>query len=367
MSSGTKLDKKARFVRRSFLNRFFLCLLSTFLYIAVNPVNGQTSKFSMPSEPVAIEHTRNRCTSLLPHLTSSPNQENAGSCIYMAVTGIGEMAYSICNKGKFVDLSERYSMNTGQKLLSQLNYWPTDMISILNINKGGCLNNNYRYTKGWYYKDNTDGTGPNGSPESAKPMAPGALFGTYYNWTIAPEFDNLPKIVLPHFKRNIVYKSKTDVFATGLHNRNIVDKVKHWLYTRNRPLLAIYNHFGYWHCVIIAGYDDNRSSSDWFSNKFIEYMKKRANFYDQYGNPAKAKKYRKWSKNVQKNMQAEGGTSTGKGVFFVRDSLYPDNEAPLYDYLTGQTGEENHLTLKYVEHDYTWLMHLVNHIVAIDF
>ena len=382
------------------LKRHVVSLLSLLLVFTINPLSGQslmcpaaTEIMSLsrkrilnpPSSPVPIEHTRERCTTLIPHILPSPDQQNAGSCLYMALTGIGEMALSILNSkesnfpsrvklshriklSEKVNLSERYTMNLGQKYLHQIPNWRTDMIDIFNINKGSCTNENYRYTMGWYFPDNTDATGPNGSPKPALAQAEGARKGTYYNWVTEPGFTSLPKISMPLFKRTVLFQTQDQSpFATGLHKRNMVEKVKNWLYTKNRPLLVIYNHFGYWHGVVITGFDDNRTSTGWFSEKFINYMEQRASFYDTYGETEKAAKYRKWVSDVVKNRDKTGGTSTGKGVFFVRDSIYPDPEGEKYNYVVNQTGEESALALPYIEHDYTWLMHLVNHIVAIDF
>jgi hypothetical protein len=286
----------------------------------------------------------------------------------MALTCIGEMALSMKNTDGPTDLSERYAMNLGQKLLPQIKNWRTDMIDIFNINGGSCKNENYRYTKGWYYPDQSDGTGPNGSPEMALANAPGARKGTYYNWTMEDSFESVPRISLPSFKRTILYEpSDNSPFATGLHKRIMVEKVKNWLYEKSRPVLVIYNHFGYWHAVVIVGFDDERPGSGWFADKFISYMKQRAAFFDSYDEPQKAEQYRKWASNVISNRNLEGGNSTGKGVFFVRDSIYPDSSAEKYDYIVNETGDESPLTCTYIEHDYTWLLHLVNHIVAIDF
>ena len=323
-----------------------------------------------PSFDETFVHTESRCTNLLQYIKASPDQQNGGTCLYMAITGIGEMALGMNGvHGCSADLSERYAMNLGQKYLPAIKNWKTDMILLFNMNNGSCLNKDYRYTKGWYIKDHTDGTGPNGCPDEASPHDPGAFFGTYYNWVTGHAFASLPTVPLPQFRRTVLFKSPgNSPFETGVIKRETVEAVKHWIYTKNRPVLIIYNHFGYWHGVIIAGYDDSKPSSSYFTKEFISYMNQRALFYEKYGDNEKARSFRSWAEEAEKSLKAPDGASTGKGVFFVRDSIYPNlHSAETYDYVPSFSGEEAPLTLKWVEHDYTWLMHLGNHVIGIDY
>ncbi|MEK7801359.1 MAG: hypothetical protein AAB276_02795, partial [Pseudomonadota bacterium] len=120
---------------------------------------------------------------LLPFVIPSPNQEEAGSCLYMATTGNVEWLLAKNNPNlprKMngpIDLSERHLMNVAglDEAGNGVANWKTDSVFLFNWMKGAQLNQNYPYTKG-YYTQETDGI------HEAKSDTPAAEYGTSYNW-----------------------------------------------------------------------------------------------------------------------------------------------------------------------------------------
>ena len=78
----------------------------------------------------------------------------------------------------------------------------------------------------------------------------------------------------------------------------------------------------------------------------------------------KAKNFRRRGKQVSDSLASRGGCRDN-GVFYVRDSIYPDKDMPLYDYDLNNSGEESNLNAPVILREYEWAEHLINHAYQI--
>lgn len=312
---------------------------------------------------------------LVPYILRSPDQDEAGSCLYMAHTGIAEWWLARLNPTVSrapdgpIDLSERYLMNLED---NDITNWRTDTIYLLNRHdQKAALNRSYRFTKGWYKEDSSEHL------VRAKPHESGSSYGTSYNW-----IDERASIVgdlvsLPHFKRDVIFADPTsNQWNMGVAPRDIIETVKGALSSNRAPVLVIYNHMSYWHAVFIVGYSDTQSSGNCsFVEKTRQHFVKKldedrnalaAATTDEERTRLRAQldKDEKLRTNLENGYEAGGGCR-GKGVFFVRDSIYEDPDGPMYDYDPTQRGEEAHYNKTVILREYEWLEYLANHIVQI--
>lgn len=284
-------------------------------------------------------------SSMLPYVQPSPDQDEAGSCLYMSLTGVAEWWLNKLNPlpgGVQVqsenDLSERHLMNV--TLDSNLNRnWKTD--TLLGLNTRGKLlrNRAYRFAKGWY-RENAAGRLVLATPNSAD-----ASYGTMVNWINQVSSAPNDQAELPRFERTVIAKDPAgNQWNTAVMPNDIVERVKTALDTNGAPVQVIYNHVGYWHSVIIVGYDDSQSTEG------CEMVEDFVNG----GFPNSAK--------VKRLYNAEGGCAP-EGVFLVRDSLYIDESAPTYIYDPSNDEANTPYTKKIIYREYQWLKWLANHVV----
>lgn len=312
---------------------------------------------------------------LLKHVLPAPDQENAGSCLFMSSTGTVEWWYSklnpqITNKTE-KDLSERYFMNLSKEGLDDdLDYWPTDMIYALNKRGKIYKNKDYRYTKGWYKREN-------GKRVPAIPHEEKAYYGISYSWISLYDELTAPMVKLPKFDREIIFKDPSENrWNVATAPGDIVKKIKDMIRKRNAPVLAIYNHVGYWHANMIVGFNDTASTEGCpFVGSYDQRMNARADEIVDEANEAttskekkkllrKAKNFRRRGKQVSDSLASNGGCRE-KGVFYVRDSIYSDPSMPMYDYDLNNTGEETNLNAPVILREYEWAEHLINHAYQI--
>ncbi len=310
---------------------------------------------------------------LLSHIVAAPSQENAGSCLFMSHTGATEVILNQREQRSF-NLSERYFMNLSKASIGDtlVTNWRTDTIYRLNQTRRFYLNKDYRFTKGWY-KKNQDGR-----RVPALENEEGALYGVPYNWIVQwEELTNKPFLSLPYFKRQILFADPNqNQWNVGTAPRDIVTRVKKAIKEKNSPVIVIYNHIGSWHAVMIAGFNDQASSGNCpFVSSYNEKMNQRANAIVEEANRQvnpkikrkllrKAAKFRTRGQVVQTAFQEKGGCQ-GQGVFYVRDSIYPQKGNPLYDYDLEREGEETPLNAKIILREYEWLELLSNHAILI--
>ena len=321
----------------------------------------------------------NGFTDLLPYVMPSPNQEGAGTCLFMSHTGVVEWWKAFMNAkenpevGSEYDFSERYTMNASsqKKYRKDIKNWRTDTIFVFNRTKKAVLNTVYPFTKGWY-KFNKKG-----KKIIAKAGEKGAEYGPSYNWI--NELNKIEKekgIGLPNFKREVIFADKNkNQWATGVTPSNIVQKVKDALTINRAPVLVMYNHYGYWHIHMVVGFDDEQSTNCKFTKDTPPYLAKQSNKFAKQAlrekDPKKKKKLERKAKSYARNakgakdaLKRMGGCS-GKGVFYVRDSLYSDPKLPTYSYHTQTPQDDRRYVKKVVFRSYEYLGALANHVFQI--
>ena len=304
-----------------------------------------------PSHLTTAPDNDTRETSLIPYTLPSPNQDEAGTCLFMATTGAAEILLNRLNKQTYqpelmdgrTDLSERFLMNASSR--HSLTNWRTDTVELYNREGGALLNQTYRYTKGWFKYRNQ-------RTVAAKPGDANAEYGTQFNW-VDHYSKSLQKqlVPMPTLSRRLLFVDPDhNQWNVGIMNDRVVDKIKDTLSSRKEPVILIYNHHGYWHAVVIVGYDDEAPSNGCpFVDTFVSTMENE--------NPEAAQK-------VKKAMKRQGGCDS-RGVFYVRDSIYTGTTEPQYDYDLGQRGDERPYSKRLITLSYSWAKYLGNHAFAI--
>ncbi len=281
----------------------------------------------------------------------SPDQQDAGSCLYMASTGALEVLLNkdprtrdLKSEGRS-DISERFLMNISARADSKS--WLTD--AILEFNQFGAVrNNDYRYTKGWLKESG-------GASVPSSRGSEGAIYSTRYNW-----LDDLNSTVeakaidVPTIRRNIIYQDPSaNQWNTGIMRPSDIDKIKNHLRTKKTPVIFVYNHYGYWHAVAIVGFDDSKSHGECpFAKSYIQQMRN-------------SPRQLEYIQKVESSM-AQNGCST-KGVFYVRDSIYRGDARNLYDYDPTSDEDDAPYSKALVEHEYEWALYLGNHAYSVEF
>jgi hypothetical protein len=173
-------------------------------------------------------------TELLDYVQEAPDQGDTNTCLFVASTGAMEL---IANKengiknpkpyGKY-DLSESFVIwgkNTVDK-----SFFETP---VLRFNNGFGVN-----IKDWDYE-----AWKNNSVNQTV-------------WNKHPQFSTLPKVSLPQIEtiKLFQYGNKWSTFVL---NDSHVEQVKEALWKYKSPVLINYNDEGYWHVILIIGYDDN--------------------------------------------------------------------------------------------------------------
>jgi Leucine-rich repeat (LRR) protein len=325
-------------------------------------INYKYPKIIPPEEYVRTtsETSYNR---LEKFVLASPNQADAGSCLYMANTGAMEI---ILNQSKYKtevennnfqipydgdsDISERYLMNASNYASSVINYTMADLINTFNFHGGALLNSVYPFTVGWVKKD------ASGHRTASEEGVEGAEFTAEYNW-----IDQLPSNLIdmltatPKVTRTILFLdpdlSSNSIWNVGLINDDVIQRIKYELRTKNAPVVVIYNHYLIWHTDIIVGYDDEAG----FDTECPMVMDSIETFREKGNNT--------YADKIEAHIEAEGGCNK-KGIFYVRDSIYDgDNDSPMYYY--GNQGYEDLYSKKIIYHSYDWVKYLGNHVYSV--
>lgn len=316
---------------------------------------------------------------LLPYVLPSPNQEEAGSCLYMSLTGAAEwwLANLYPWRSRLpdgpIDLSERFLMNVAgiEEAENGEAHWQTDSILLFNRTRYAFLNSSYPFTKGWYVEKD-------GKFEEARENQADANYGTYFNWINHLERHPGIPVSLPKFTRDVIFADPdANQWNIGVTPTNIVRQVKEALTRKKAPINVIYNHYGYWHAVNIVGFDDDYSwtepcpfvegSRKHFPRKAEELYRKITSERD---NDERKRLMRLWQKTKDHGKKlekafAERAGCSRRGAFYVRDSLYSDPNAPAYDYDPQKTGEESNYAYPVIYREYEWLEYLANHVTQI--
>lgn len=315
---------------------------------------------------------------LIPFVLKSPNQEEAGSCLYMANTGMAEWWLASLDpevsrepEGP-IDLSERHLMNLASSGEMSIENWKLDTILLFNNNNNtGVRNTAFRFTKGWYKRDGSNNIYP------SQPETPGASYGTSYNWINELSKINGGSVSLPTFERNILFADpQSNQWNVGVAPETIIIQVKEALIETKAPVQVIYNHFGYWHAVFIIGFNDELESDQCsFVERSRSYLVQKVEGYRRQlegtTDPSERErllsriaKSTKTSQDLETSYATNGGCKN-KGVFYVRDSIYSETTGPLYDYDKSREGEEAQYSKAIILHEYEWLLYLSNHVTQI--
>ncbi len=341
--------------------------------------NGRRPVYSRTLSPRDSSEPLPGYSELVEYVLPSPNQLDAGSCLYMSLTGIAEWwlarrspQVSRASEGP-LDLSERFLMNLADRASSNNNViknWKTD--SILAFNKGGraALNRDYPFTMGWYK------SGENGY-EKAVANSAGAEYGPSFNWIDDLDSYRGIGVLLPRFRRDVLFADpESNQWNVGVMPANIVETVKEALRRNQAPVHVLYNHYGYWHANIVLGYDDELKREGCpFVTRFREQQaneaKKLRQEAQRTNDPkqretllARATKFEGTVRKFDASWRARGGCR-GQGAFYVRDSIYDDPNAPAYDYDRLKKGEEEPYSKRIVMLEYEWLQHMANHAIQI--
>ncbi|EQC44335.1 hypothetical protein [Bacteriovorax sp. Seq25_V] len=336
--------------------------------------------FSTSSESTDYEMFAGGFNDLLPYIMPVPDQEDAGSCLYMSLTGTMEWWNNYLNDltgDQRQDLSERYYMALMKESIGQsrISNWRTDNIERVNEYSKLALNKQYPYTKS-YFKYNDDGDRIHTSKDDEK-----ADYGTSYNWIsykkeVDAKFDH-ELVTLPKFNRDVIYADPNkNQWAVASAPKDIVSQIKHALVTNKAPVNVIYTHHGFWHAVIIVGFNDHAPTKGCpYTTGYAPFMNEKAQKYEEEAATeedlkkknsllSKARMARKKATTVQTLFEEQGGCAE-KGVFYVRDSINPDESMPIYDYDLSQTGEESHLNPEVIFREYQWFETTGNHAYQI--
>lgn len=317
---------------------------------------------------------------LVPFNIRSPDQEEAGSCLYMSLTGIAEWYLARANpllsresEGP-LDLSERYMMNIAgiDEAGNGVENWKTDSVYLYNNVGATLLNRDYRFAKGWYKRD------AEGEIKKSRKGVKDAEYDTSYSWIDERKtVTRAPRVKLPKFAREILFADpESNQWNTGVMPFGIVEQIKTALREKKAPVHVIYNHFGYWHANVILGFDDSFDNKNCkFVNDFVAFMAKEAS--DARDEAAKATSKAERERLLAKALKfedagdgardslAKGGGCHPRGAFYVRDSIYGEEGAPNYDYDPNTTGEESPYSKAIVMLEYDWVRTMANHAMVI--
>lgn len=309
-----------------------------------------------PKPPVFDQDTYGQAdTSLIDYVLASPNQFDAGSCLFMTTTGAVELLMHQHTDLEEVDyngdtdLSERFLMSAYQDVPSStLRYWLTDTVYTYNHVGGSMLNRDYPFTAG-YVRETASG-----NVVPCERGDDGAYYSCSYNW-----FDKRPDgwenmlVDTPKVERTVAFtdpsRSDSAQWNVGLMDDEDVEKIKYMLRTRRAPVVVIYNHYLYWHADIIVGYDDTVSTGG------CPMVESSMDHFDSEGASA-------YTRKIEAHMD-DIGPCTTEGVFYVRDSIYEGGtDEETYEY---GDGFNEKYSKRIVERSYNWVKYLGNHAYSI--
>jgi hypothetical protein len=280
-------------------------------------------------------------TELLDVVLASPNQYDAGSCLFMATTGAAEILlgqHVPIEQVQYLgdtDLSERFLMNASDYVPAVETQWFfTDLVYAYNVLGGSMLDRDY-------------------------PMATavdGSYLTVYYSWTndLPDDWEELLAPV-PPIERTTIFadpaKSTSSQWNVALMDDRHVERIKYELRTRKAPVIVVYNHYLYWHANMIVGYDDTVDTDG------CPMVESSLDYFEDEGATGYVTK-------IEDHM-AELGGCTSQGVFYVRDSIYEgDADEPTYHY-GGPYPYDAPYSERIVELDYNWIKYLANHVYVV--
>jgi C1A family cysteine protease len=178
-------------------------------------------------------------TDLLGYIQPAPDQGEANTCWFMASTGAMELLLNKKDKirnpkmGGKNDLSESFLI--WQDDYSDSETHPKHFIEevVRRFNHGEAIHNSV-----WPFKAfNSDGT------------------TNMDVWKMHPDFKELPRLKVPQVKTQLLF-ARGRKYDTYVLTEEDVQKVKEALVATSSPVIINYNDDGYWHVILIVGYDD---------------------------------------------------------------------------------------------------------------
>lgn len=184
--------------------------------------------------PTAFADIPSRYIELLDYVQVGPDQGETSTCLFVASTGAMEL---LANKKNGIknpaaygpyDLSESFLIHAPNVQSAGKYSWE---IPVLRFNAGFGI-----HLSEWDY------TAWNGHHENKSVWS-------YRDWqsmkkTTLPKVDTIPLFVVGN------------KYSTGVLNQTHVQKIKEALWKYKSPVLVNYNDDGFWHVVVIVGYDD---------------------------------------------------------------------------------------------------------------
>jgi hypothetical protein len=261
---------------------------------------------------------------LLPYVISSPDQEDAGSCLYMATTGAMEVILNYDNNVMFpplngqTDISEVYAMRGPVSVTGPIKNWFE--LPFLKFNGGLVLNRDVPYNS-----------------------------KNFWNQSLG----RAPRYQSPRVETKMLFSSTGRYhdgrWDIGVMTENTIDSIKRALVEYNAPVVVIFRDAGYeknygtwdtWHVVLIVGYSDVEEESGTLEQtKNTCWSVRRA-----LNGPSKFPKPR--LKELLKN------GCRNEGIFYVRESE---------DKVPGFSSSTQRITPGIYKRSYDWLKYLGNH------
>lgn len=301
-----------------------------------------------------------RNTDLVDFAFASPNQFDAGSCLFMATSGAMEILLNQHTPAKArqylgdTDLSERFLMNAFDHvdldaLDSDQYLFETDLSYVYGLFGGSLLSRDYPFGAS-YIRDTLYGY------RVSDPSDPEAYFSCLYSW-----IDELPEgweeslTPTPRSERTVIAldpdlgsRSRWNV---GVMDRDVIERIKFELDTKGAPVVVMYDHFLHWHANVIVGYDDAIETGG------CEFVEESIAYFEQQGR-------QDYADAIRQHMDEQGGC-LDHGVFYVRDSIYEGTEEePMYTY-SEEYGYEDRYAARIVALSYDWVVYLANHVYSL--
>jgi len=291
---------------------------------------------------------------LLPYVLASPNQWDAGSCLFMATTGTMELLMNQhLEPGAFdyngdTDLSERFLMNASDYVpASKSRYFLTDVVYTYEHFGGSLLDRDYPFVCDYVRETSSGGV------VRATAGQDGAYPSMYYNW-----FDDLPDgwqdtlTPTPEPARTLIFMDpRESQWSVALMDDDHIERIKYELRTKNAPVIVVYNHYLYWHAVFIVGYDDTAETGG------CPMVRSSIQYFKQNGGTS-------YARQIEDHIDELGGCRD-HGMFYVRDSIYDGtSEEPTYHY-GGSYHYSDRYSERIIEHTYDWVRHLGNHVYTV--
>jgi C1A family cysteine protease len=169
---------------------------------------------------------------LLPYVQPAPDQAETNSCWFMASTGAMEL---LLNKR---DQIENPKVGEKNDLSESFLIWQKDFYDPTNLS--------YHFIEEVVKKFNH---------REAIHIKEWPYTGDVGVWENHPNYEQLPRLSVPEVDTVFLF-SRGKRWATNVLTQNDIQSVKEALVTYEAPIIVNYNDDGFWHVVLIVGYDD---------------------------------------------------------------------------------------------------------------